>query len=85
MLRKLSGILLFLALGCGVAFAQSTLKGTVKDAGGAPLAGAMVMIQGTTTGTVTDLDGNYSITVPSQGGGKDRVFQSWVFFTGIRV
>lgn len=70
MLRKLSGILLFLALGCGVAFSQNTLKGTVKDAGGAPLVGAMVMIQGTTTGTVTDLDGNYSITVPSQGGAK---------------
>jgi TonB-linked SusC/RagA family outer membrane protein len=49
-----------------VAFAQSvTIKGNVKDAQGVPLPGVAVKVQGTTQGTLTDVDGNYSITVPS--------------------
>jgi len=38
-----------------------TVTGTVKDANGEPLIGATVVVQGTTTGTVTDFDGNYSL------------------------
>lgn len=41
-----------------------TITGTVIDNHGEPIPGAAVMIAGTTTGTVTDFDGNYSITVP---------------------
>ncbi len=51
----------------GAAWAQeSEVSGTVtsQDDGG-PLPGVSVMIQGTTTGTVTDLDGKYSISVSS--------------------
>ena len=49
-----------------VAFAQTaTVKGQVVDESGAPLMGAGVIVKGTTTGTVTDLDGNYSIQAPS--------------------
>lgn len=40
-----------------------TVSGVVTDAAGEPLPGASVMIKGTTTGTVTDLDGNYSLPV----------------------
>lgn len=48
------------------AFAQSvTIKGNVKDTQGAPIPGVAVKVQGTTQGTLTDIDGNYSITVPS--------------------
>lgn len=48
------------------AFAQSvTVKGTVKDAQGSPLPGVAVKVQGTTQGTLTDVDGNYSVAVPS--------------------
>ena len=39
-----------------------TVKGVVTDAAGDPLPGASVMIQGTSTGTAADIDGNYSIT-----------------------
>lgn len=39
------------------------VKGTVRDASGAPLPGATVQISGTTTGVTTDLDGHYSISV----------------------
>ena len=53
-------ILLLFATG---AFAQSgNIKGVVTDADG-PLYGATVLVEGTTIGTVTDFDGNYSIAV----------------------
>ena len=45
------------------AFAQSTITGQVKDATGEPVIGASVLINGTSNGTVTDLDGNFSINV----------------------
>ena len=47
--------------GAGAARAQSVVKGCVSDNDNYPLPGAAVMVQGTTTGTVTDLDGNFSI------------------------
>ncbi len=42
------------------AFAQITVTGTVEDADG-PLIGASVLVKGTTVGTITDFDGNYTI------------------------
>ena len=48
------------------AFAQSggsQLTGIVSDQSGDPLAGAFVVVAGTQTGTMTDLDGSYSIKV----------------------
>ena len=45
------------------AFAQSTITGQVKDATGEPVIGASVLINGTSNGTMTDLDGNFSISV----------------------
>lgn len=41
---------------------QSTITGTVTDDQGAPLPGANVLVKGTTNGTQTDFDGNYTIT-----------------------
>lgn len=41
---------------------QFTVKGTVKDATGEPIIGANVMVKGTSNGTITDIDGNYSIS-----------------------
>ena len=43
--------------------AQSAVKGTVTDEAGEPLIGASVVVPGTTVGTTTDLDGNFSIAV----------------------
>ncbi|MBQ4913653.1 TonB-dependent receptor [Maribacter sp. MMG018] len=50
-----------------VLMAQSdyTLTGTVTDEANVPVPGVNVIIQNTTTGTSTDFDGNYSITVKS--------------------
>jgi len=43
-------------------FAQNrTVRGTVKDASGEPLIGVTVQIQGTSSGTVTDMDGRFEL------------------------
>lgn len=47
----------------GWAQQATTVKGQVLDAEGNPVIGATVVIKGTTTGTTTDLDGNYTISV----------------------
>ncbi|MDO4497024.1 MAG: TonB-dependent receptor [Bacteroidales bacterium] len=44
------------------AFAQIVVKGVVKDAFGEPVPGATARIQGTTNGTITDIDGNFALT-----------------------
>jgi TonB-dependent starch-binding outer membrane protein SusC len=44
-------------------FAQRTVTGQVTGADGAGIPSASVVIKGTTTGTVTDLDGNFSVNV----------------------
>jgi len=50
----------------GQIFAQVKITGQIIDESGLPLPGVNVIIKGTTTGTVTDLDGNYSLSdVPS--------------------
>lgn len=43
----------------------NSVRGKVVDSNGEPLPGANVVVKGTTIGTVTDLDGNYSITIPN--------------------
>jgi iron complex outermembrane receptor protein len=45
--------------------AQETIevKGTVLDENGWPLTGTYVLVQGTSEGVLTDLDGNFSISV----------------------
>lgn len=44
-------------------FAQTSISGKVSDDQKEPLIGATVIVKGTTSGTTTDLDGNYRITV----------------------
>jgi TonB-linked SusC/RagA family outer membrane protein len=60
------GILFLLLLFSISVFGQTiTVKGTVKDATNATLPGVNVRIQGSSTGTITDIDGKFSIQVPS--------------------
>ena len=64
MKTKFSGILTLLLAFVVVqmTFAQErTVSGTVSDNNSLPLPGATVVIQGTSTGTSTDFDGNYTI------------------------
>lgn len=48
-------------------FAQSVVKGNVKDANGEPVIGASIKVKGEQGGSVTDLDGNYTINNVKQG------------------
>jgi len=60
----LVGLFIFMVT---VAFSQNTISGTVTDAiDNTPLIGVNVVVKGTGTGTISDLDGNYSISVPNQ-------------------
>lgn len=59
----------YLMLLTGALYAQDkTVSGTVTAAEEGALPGVNVLLKGTTTGTVTDLDGNYRLTVPEAGG-----------------
>lgn len=53
--------------------AQNLLSGTVTDNDGTPIPGAAVLIKGTSNGTSTDFDGNYSINVDND---QVLIFQS---------
>ena len=56
---------LFLSVG---AFAQQiAIKGIVKDTTGEPIIGANVLVKGTTNGTITDFDGNFSLSDVKKG------------------
>lgn len=46
---------------------RNQVSGRVTDAAGEPLVGATVVVVGTTTGTTTDIDGNYAINAPTAG------------------
>src|SRR5690554_4672139 len=62
MKTKFNGILTLLLVFVQIAFAQEkTISGTVSDDTGLPLPGVNIIIEGTTTGTQSDFDGNYTI------------------------
>ena len=54
---------LLMSVVCFTAFAQKSVKGTVKDTSGEPLIGVSI-VYGNGQGTVTDFDGNFSVSVP---------------------
>ncbi|MCG8327135.1 MAG: SusC/RagA family TonB-linked outer membrane protein [Chitinophagales bacterium] len=47
--------------------AQRSISGSVTDEKGEPLIGASIVVKGTASGTITDIDGNYQINVPPEG------------------
>ena len=58
------GLLVLALLLCNFTFAQRTITGTVTDAEtGEPLIGANILVVGSSTGTITDFDGAYSLNV----------------------
>ncbi len=60
-------------------FAQNSVSGTVKDAKtGEALIGASVLVKGTTTGAVTDLDGNFKISLPANDGKEYKLVASYL-------
>ncbi|MDX1278030.1 TonB-dependent receptor domain-containing protein [Oceanihabitans sediminis] len=60
-MRTILSILLMFC--CGITFAQTTITGTVVDNNNIPIPSANVIVIGTSSGTVTDFDGNFNLTV----------------------
>lgn len=48
------------------AFAQAVITGSVKDSDGAPLVGATIVVKGTSTHAIADLNGAFSLKAPQQ-------------------
>ena len=68
MIKTFATLLLMMVM-CVGALAQSniTITGTVKDSNGEELIGASVVVKGNTSlGTVTDFNGNFQLSVPSE-------------------
>ena len=58
----------FLFFAIGLTMAQNTITGTIVDGdSGDPLIGASVLVKGTSTGTITDFDGNFKLQVAGKG------------------
>ena len=60
--KRVTMLLASMALSTAMAMAQTKVSGTILTAEGDPVVGASVLVVGTKTGTVTDVDGHYSWT-----------------------
>lgn len=65
---KLLCLIVFLLSGTSLFAQQNIITGKVTSPEGMPMAGVNVIVDGTTTGTLTDFDGNYSIDRLEQKG-----------------
>ena len=63
MLKKSALLLIALLVHIAIMAQQKTVSGVVKDNGNEPIPGVSIQIKGTTTGTITDIDGKYSLNV----------------------
>ena len=63
-MKRISLVLTLLLFSMAQLLAQRIITGKVVDNNNEPLIGASIFVQGTTVGTVTDVDGSYSLEVP---------------------
>ena len=64
--KRLMTFMAGVALSMGTAFAQSQVSGKITSSeDGTPVIGASIKVAGTNTGTVTDVDGNFSLNAPA--------------------
>ena len=64
--RRGLSMMLFVLFSMTVAMAQVLVKGTVIDKTGESVIGASIQVKGTTQGTITDIDGKFSLGVPDK-------------------
>ncbi len=62
-MKKISLLLVLMVTMVSFALAQRTISGTITDDVGEALIGASVVAKGTTVGTITDIDGTYSLNI----------------------
>lgn len=61
--KRLLAVLCFFMVGISATWAQQTIKGTVIGTDDEPIIGANILEKGSTNGTVTDFDGNFTLSV----------------------
>lgn len=66
LMKRLMLSLLAVLMPLGLLAQEIKVQGVVKDQTGEAVIGATVMQKGTSNGTVTDFDGNFSLSVPSK-------------------
>lgn len=64
-MRKLFTFLMMLIVFISYTMAQQAVTGMVTAEDGAPLPGVTLVVKGTTIGTITNVEGNYSLNVPA--------------------
>ena len=64
--KRMLSILGMLLLSVPFVLAQVLVKGTVKDNLGEGVPGASVQVKGTSQGTITDLDGKFTLNIPQK-------------------
>ncbi|GAI51448.1 unnamed protein product, partial [marine sediment metagenome] len=69
--RRLALFILLLTVSCLLNAQQRTITGTVLDENNEALIGGNIIIRGTTTGTITDINGSYTIAASAE---DDLVF-----------
>ena len=66
LITVLSGLLVVLSVSAQTG-TTINVRGTITDIAGEPIIGANILIQGTSSGTITDYDGNYLLQAPADG------------------
>ena len=66
LITVLSGLLVVLSVSAQTG-TTINVRGSITDIAGEPIIGANILIQGTSSGTVTDYDGNYLLQAPADG------------------
>ena len=64
--RRGLSMMLFILFSMTVSMAQVLVRGTVLDQAGETVIGASIQVKGTTQGTITDIDGKFSLGVPDK-------------------
>ena len=81
-MKRLSLLIVMVFCAFVSAQAQRAISGTVTGPDGSPLIGVTVLVKGTSVGTVTDFNGNYSLNVPE---GQNTVVFSYTGYESMEV
>lgn len=81
-MKKLFSLLLFTVVFAFSLSAQKTVTGSIIDNDGLPMIGASVVVDGTDIGTITDIDGSFSLSVPD---GTDELLVSYTGYASQTV
>ncbi|HRF39344.1 MAG TPA: carboxypeptidase-like regulatory domain-containing protein, partial [Saprospiraceae bacterium] len=81
-MKKLLLALTLVIASAATLVAQRAITGKVSDQGKEPLIGATVLVDGTSVGTVTDVNGDFSLSVPT---GASTLIVSYTGYATLRV